>query len=97
MFTSFAANCWMDPTRRGDIHPELAVDAAGKPLPRRRLPAVDTTKGERAIYLNLSLVGDATSMGKGHLVQRHRRVSKVALADGLAANPARTRIVLPAH
>ena len=39
----------IDPTKRGDVSSELAVDAAGRPLPRRRLQAVDAKLGEKAI------------------------------------------------
>jgi outer membrane protein assembly factor BamB len=39
----------IDPTRRGDVSAELAVDANGKLLPRRRGQAVIAQDGERAI------------------------------------------------
>jgi outer membrane protein assembly factor BamB len=39
----------IDPTRRGDISLELAVDQDGKPLAPRRLQCVDPAAGERAI------------------------------------------------
>ena len=39
----------IDPTKRGDVSPELAVDKGGKPLPVRRILAVDRSAGERAI------------------------------------------------
>lgn len=39
----------IDPTRRGDVSAELAVDAGGKTLPRRRRQAVIAEDGERAI------------------------------------------------
>ena len=39
----------IDPTRRGDVSPTLAVDAEGKPLPHRRLQAVNPDKGEKEI------------------------------------------------
>ena len=39
----------IDPTQRGDVSIELAVDAKGKEMPHRRLQAVDTKKGEKAI------------------------------------------------
>ena len=38
----------VDPTKRGDVSPELAFDKEGKPLPPRRLQAVDTKEGETA-------------------------------------------------
>jgi len=37
----------VDPTKRGDVSPELAFGADGKPLPHRRLQAVNTADGER--------------------------------------------------
>ncbi|RMG34527.1 MAG: serine/threonine protein kinase [Planctomycetota bacterium] len=39
----------IDPTKSGDVSPELAVDANGKPIPHRRIQAVDPEKGEKAI------------------------------------------------
>ena len=39
----------IDPKKRGDVSPELAVDKEGKPLDVRRLQNVDPKKGEKAI------------------------------------------------
>ncbi len=39
----------VDPTKRGDVSTELAVDAQGKPLAHRRLRAVNVEAGEKAI------------------------------------------------
>ena len=39
----------IDPTKRGDVSPTLAVDAKGKQLPHRRIQAIDESKGEREI------------------------------------------------
>ena len=39
----------IDPTKRGDLSLELAVDKDGKEIPPRRLQCVDTKKGEKAI------------------------------------------------
>ncbi len=39
----------IDPTKRGDISSEKAVDKAGKEMPHRRLQAVDMKKGEKAV------------------------------------------------
>ena len=39
----------VDPTKRGDVSPTLAVDAKGKPVPRQRLQAVITADGEKEI------------------------------------------------
>jgi outer membrane protein assembly factor BamB len=41
--------CCIDPTKRGDVSSELAVDKAGKPLARRRSQAISVAAGERAI------------------------------------------------
>jgi outer membrane protein assembly factor BamB len=39
----------IDPTKSGDVSSELAVDKDGKPIPHRRLQAVDVKAGEKAI------------------------------------------------
>ncbi len=39
----------IDPTKRGDVSPELAVTADGDPVPHRRLQAIDVKAGEKAI------------------------------------------------
>jgi len=39
----------IDPTKDGDVSAELAVDKDGKPLPNRRLQAVNEKAGEKAI------------------------------------------------
>ena len=39
----------LDPTKKGDASAELAVDAKGKPVPHRRLQAINTEAGEKAI------------------------------------------------
>ena len=76
--------CCIDPTCRGDISAELAVDATGHPLSRRRLQAVDKTKGEQAISNpNSGLVWEYTTLGKGFESQMHGLVSQVAIANGL--------------
>ncbi|MGQ9575487.1 MAG: outer membrane protein assembly factor BamB family protein [Thermoguttaceae bacterium] len=44
------ADLWcIDPTRRGDVSAELVVDRQGRPVPPRRLCAVDKEAGERTI------------------------------------------------
>ncbi|MBN1908470.1 MAG: PQQ-binding-like beta-propeller repeat protein [Pirellulales bacterium] len=37
----------INPTRRGDVSPTLVVDRQGKPVPPRRLSAVDSAAGEK--------------------------------------------------
>jgi len=39
----------LDPTKRGDASPTLALDKAGKPLAARRLQAIDAKAGEKAV------------------------------------------------
>src|SRR5690606_36515537 len=44
------AHLWcLDPTKRGDISAELAVDKDGKEIPHKRLQAVEKEHGEKAI------------------------------------------------
>ena len=38
----------IDPTKRGDVSPELVFDKDGKPVPPRRIQAVDAAAGETA-------------------------------------------------
>lgn len=74
----------IDPTRRGDVSSELAVDAAGKLLPRRRLQAVDPKAGEKAIpNPNSALVWDFIDCGKKFEDALHRTMNSVAIAKGL--------------
>jgi len=40
----------IDPTKRGDVSPTLAVDKEGNPVPHRRLQAIDPDAGEKAIH-----------------------------------------------
>lgn len=41
-------NLWcIDPTKRGDVSPTIALDAEGNPLPHRRIQAVDPKAGEQ--------------------------------------------------
>jgi outer membrane protein assembly factor BamB len=55
----------IDPTKWGDISSELALDKAGRPIPHRRLQAVDPEKGERAVANpNSGLVWEFTSLGR---------------------------------
>lgn len=76
--------CCIDPSRRGDISSELAVDAAGAPLPRRRLQAVDPTKGEQAVANpNSGLVWEFVQKSDQFEDQMHQSVTQVAVHDGL--------------
>ena len=74
----------IDPTKRGDVSSELAVDAEDKPLPRRRAQAVDPKAGEKAIpNPNSALVWEFLSCGKKFEEVMHRSMSSVAVANGL--------------
>jgi outer membrane protein assembly factor BamB len=49
-FGEGTADFWcIDPTRRGDVSPTLAVDAMLAEIPHRRVQAVDAKAGERAV------------------------------------------------
>src|SRR5207253_5224831 len=75
----------VDPTKRGDVSSELAVDAAGKLLPRRRLRAVDTEAGEKAVpNPNSGLVWECIKTGDDDFTDvMHRMVGSVSIAQGL--------------
>jgi outer membrane protein assembly factor BamB len=74
----------IDPTKRGDISSELAVDSDGNPLPRRRIQAVMPENGERTIpNPNSGLVWEFVSTGKKHEEQMHRTMSSVVISNGL--------------
>lgn len=74
----------IDPTRRGDISSELAVDAANTPLPRRRTLAVDLKAGEKAVpNPNSGLVWEFTNCGREFSDVLHRTMGSVAIAKDL--------------
>lgn len=74
----------VDPTKRGDVSSELAVDEQGKPLPKRRLQAVDAKAGEKAIpNPNSALVWEFTKSGDEFEDTMHRMLSSVSVAKGL--------------
>jgi outer membrane protein assembly factor BamB len=76
--------CCIDPTKRGDISSELAVGAAGKPLPHRRVQAVNDNVGEKAIANpNSGLIWEFTTRGKEFEDQMHRTVANVVVHNGL--------------
>ena len=78
----------IDPTKRGDVSSELAVDANDQPLPRRRVQAVDLKAGEKAIpNPNSALVWDFLQCGKAYEQVMHRTMSSVAIAKGLVIVP----------
>lgn len=72
----------IDPTRTGDISTELAIDSDGKIIPHRRLRAVDSEKGERAIpNPNSGVIWEFTSEGKRFEQAMQRTMSAVAIKD----------------
>ena len=74
----------IDPTKRGDVSAELAVDIDGKILPRRRLQAVDLKAGEKAIpNPNSALVWEFVRCGNTFEEEMHRTISSVSVAKGL--------------
>ena len=80
----------IDPTKRGDVSLELAVDAKGKEMPHRRLQAVDTKKGEKAIpNPNSAAVWhydsvDRNKNGKLEFEETmHRTIGSAAIKDDL--------------
>ena len=78
----------LDPTRRGDVSSELAVDSNGQPLPQRRMQAIDTTKGEKAIpNPNSAAIWCYTGRqpGKKNDVEQsmHRTLGNVAIKNDL--------------
>jgi outer membrane protein assembly factor BamB len=87
----------IDPGRRldgSDVSPELAVDAEGRPLARRRLQAVDLSAGERTIANPASAVvwhyvrGDANGNGKVEYEEEfHRSISTPTILDDILYIP----------
>ena len=74
----------IDPTKRGDVSSELAVDAHDQPLPRRRLQAVNPKVGEKAIpNPNSALVWEFCNCGTKFEDVMHRTLNSVAIANGL--------------
>ena len=80
----------IDPTKNGDVSLELAVDSDGKPIPHRRLLAVDVAKKEKAIpNPNSAAVWhydsvDTNKNGKKDFEETmHRTIGSVAIKDDL--------------
>lgn len=78
----------IDPTKRGDVSPTLAVDADGNPVAHRRLQAVEESKGEKAIPNENSAVIwhyseiDSNNNGKIEFEeQMHRSCGTVCIKD----------------
>jgi outer membrane protein assembly factor BamB len=80
----------IDPTKRGDVSPTLAVDKTGNPIPHRRLNAIDTKTGEKAIpHLNSAVVWHYGAMNQDQyeeqdfLEQIHRSCGTVSIKNDL--------------
>ena len=74
----------IDPTKRGDVSSELAVDAGNQPLPRRRGQAVNPEAGEKAIpNPNSALIWGFVSSSNAFEDQMHQTMSSVVIAKGL--------------
>ncbi|MEI8018845.1 MAG: PQQ-binding-like beta-propeller repeat protein [Schlesneria sp.] len=80
----------IDPTKRGDVSLELAVDGEGKEIPHKRLKAVDSSKGEKAIpNPNTAAIWhydvvDRNKNGKKEFEETmHRTMGSVAIKDDL--------------
>ncbi len=80
----------IDPTKSRDISSELAVDVHGNAIPHRRIQAVNSKKGERAIpNPNSGLIWEFTKIeeSKAFEDQMHGSISTVAIHDGLVIAP----------
>ena len=84
----------IDPTRRGDVSPEIVVDRSGKPVPPRRVRAIDRSAGETARpNPNSAAVWryagfDANGDGKLDFDETmHRTLSMVTISSGLLVIP----------
>jgi len=74
----------IDPSKSGDASPTLAMSADGKPLPHRRLRAIDTEQGEKAIpNPNSAVIWHYTSWGEEFEQQMHRSCGTVAIKNDL--------------
>lgn len=74
----------LDPSKTGDISAELAVDRDRRVIPHRRLQAVDTKEGEKAIpNPNSGVIWEFISDGDDFEDEFHRTVSTVAIRNGL--------------
>ncbi len=80
----------IDPTRRGDVSPELVVDRQGKPVPPRRVRAIDKQAGEllepnpRSAAVWHYASHDANGDGQLDFEETmHRTLGMVAVKDNL--------------
>lgn len=80
----------IDPTKKGDVSSELAVDKNGNVIAHRRIQAVDPSTGEKAIpNPNSGLIWDFGAKSVAEYKRQkfeermHRTISSVAVHDGL--------------
>ncbi len=74
----------IDPNKKGDVSPSLAVDAKGKPLKRRRLQYVNTKNGEKIVSnTNSAVVWHYSKWGDDFEKQMHRSCGTVAIKDDI--------------
>ena len=74
----------IDPTKSGDVSPELGVDANGKPTPHRRLQAVLSRNGEKAVpNPNSAAVWHYSKTGPAFEQTMHRSCGTVAIKNDL--------------
>jgi outer membrane protein assembly factor BamB len=74
----------INPTKRGDVSPELAVDGNGKPIPHKRIQAVDSEAGEKAIpNPNSAAIWHYSKWGEDFLQEMHRTMGTVAIKDDI--------------
>ena len=74
----------IDPTKRGDVSSELAVDTNGKLLPKRCLQAIDVKAGDNAIpNPNSALIWEFTNCGTDYSEIFHSTICSVAVARDL--------------
>ena len=80
----------IDPSRRGDVSPQLATDRGGHPVPPQRVRAMDASAGEKAVpnpnsalvwqYAGFDQNGDGTLDFEETM---HRTISMVAIKNSL--------------
>lgn len=74
----------IDPTKRGDVSPQLAVDSEGNKIPHRRVQAVLPEEGEKAIPNPKSAaLWHYHKWGESFTEEMHRAVGSVAIKNDL--------------
>ncbi len=74
----------INPNKKGDVSPTLAVDAKGKPLKRRRVQYVDKKKGEKILpNKNSAVVWHYEKRGEEFEEQMHRTFTTAAIKDDI--------------